>query len=411
MESKETIYIVGAGISGLIAAYELERAGYFPIILEKSDGVGGRVRTVSIGGHRLDIGFQVLLDGYPMAKKYLDYETLNLRRLASGAQVYVDGRRYVIGDPLRDLKMLVPTITAKIGSIGDKIKVLRLNAQMKRKTIDEIFESDEMTTLEYLKNFGFSDVIIDRFFRPFFAGVFLEPELRTSSRMFEFVYKMFGQGYATIPSAGIGAISEQLKNKLSTTEFRFGAEVNKITSDKIALKTGKKIDHSGVIVTANASSLISNMRDQGTDWKSCMSLYFEIGNSNLPEETIGLIADPEKLVNNIYGYTDTDGKQILSATVLEFNGKSEKEITAKVEDEIREYCGISALNHICNFYIEQALPDLSNLKMTAQPGESILMENVFLAGDVLYNASLNAAMESGRLAAQGLLEKKTGILV
>ena len=65
-----------------------------------------------------------------------------------------------------------------------------------------------------------------------------------------------------------------------------------------------------------------------------MCLYFEIDGSNLPKETIGLIADPEKLINNLYGYTDTIGRQILSATVLEFNGKSEKEITAKVQDEI-----------------------------------------------------------------------------
>lgn len=71
MESKETVYIVGAGISGLIAAFELEKAGYTPIVLEKSNSVGGRVRTVSMGDHHLDIGFQVLLDGYPMAKKYV----------------------------------------------------------------------------------------------------------------------------------------------------------------------------------------------------------------------------------------------------------------------------------------------------------------------------------------------------
>ena len=411
MESKETIYIVGAGISGLIAAFELEKAGYAPIVLEKSNGVGGRVRTVSLGDHHLDIGFQVLLDGYPMAKKYLDYDALELRRLASGAQIYVDGRRFVIGDPLRDFKMLIPTVTAKIGSVGDKIKVLRLNARMKRKSIDEIFASEEMTTLEYLRKFGFSQVIIDRFFKPFFAGIFLEPELRTSSRMFEFVYKMFGEGYATIPSAGIGAISEQLQNKLKTTEFRFGAEVSIVTSEKIVLKSGEEMDHSGVIITADASSLISNMQGQGTDWKSCMCLYFEIGSSNLPKETIGLVADPEKLVNNLYGYTDATGRHILSATVLEFNSKSEKEITAKVEDEIREYCSVGALTHIGNFHIEQALPDLSNLKMTAEPSESLLMENVFLAGDVLYNGSLNAAMESGRLAARGLHEKKTGILI
>ena len=120
MESKETIYIVGAGISGLIAAFELEKAGYAPIVLEKSNGVGGRVRTVSMGDHHLDIGFQVLLDGYPMAKKYLDYDALNLRRLASGAQIYVDGRRFVIGDPLRDFKMLIPTSLRRLAASGTK---------------------------------------------------------------------------------------------------------------------------------------------------------------------------------------------------------------------------------------------------------------------------------------------------
>ena len=55
------------------------------------------------------------------------------------------------------------------------------------------------------------------------------------------------------------------------------------------------------------------------------------------------------------------------------------------------------------------LPDLSNLKMTAQPSESMLMENVFLAGDILFNGSLNAAMESGLLAAHGLMERKLGM--
>jgi len=409
VESTKTVYIIGAGISGLIAAYELELAGFSPVLIEKSDGVGGRARTLSLGGYQLDIGFQVLLDSYPMAKKYLDYEALHLHQLASGAQIYADGRRYLIGDPLRNLKMLVPTITAKIGSVMDKMNVLRLNAQMKRKSIDEIFASPETTTLEYLKKFGFSDVIIDRFFRPFFAGIFLEPELRTSSRMFEFVYKMFGEGHAAIPSAGIGAVSEQLKNKLINTEFRFGQEVQKVTSESIRLKTGEDIPHTGVIITSNASSLISNMKGQETNWKSCMCLYYETEGTNLPEGTIGLIADSEKLVNNLYSYIDAQGRQILSATVLEFNGKTEKEITAKVEDEIREYCAVRALTHIRNFHIEQALPDLSNLKMTAQPSESMLMENVFLAGDILFNGSLNAAMESGRLAVHGLMERKLGM--
>ncbi|NQX93147.1 MAG: NAD(P)-binding protein, partial [Flavobacteriales bacterium] len=40
MTDTKTIYIIGAGVSGLIAAYELEQAGYSPIILEISGEAG-----------------------------------------------------------------------------------------------------------------------------------------------------------------------------------------------------------------------------------------------------------------------------------------------------------------------------------------------------------------------------------
>jgi phytoene dehydrogenase-like protein len=68
------IYIIGAGISGLIAAKTLEQSGYRPIILEASDKVGGRVKTDIVNGYQLDRGFQVLLEAYPKAKDYLDYK-------------------------------------------------------------------------------------------------------------------------------------------------------------------------------------------------------------------------------------------------------------------------------------------------------------------------------------------------
>ena len=75
------IYIIGAGISGLVAAIELEKNGFSPIILEGSESLGGRVKTDEIDGYRLDRGFQVLLTAYPEAKHYLDYQALNLKYL------------------------------------------------------------------------------------------------------------------------------------------------------------------------------------------------------------------------------------------------------------------------------------------------------------------------------------------
>ena len=411
MDSNKTIYIIGAGISGLIAAYELEQAGYSPVVLEKSDAVGGRVRTVEKNGYHLDLGFQVLLSAYPLANKYLDFDALRLRRLESGSQIYVDGKRFLIGDALRNIRLLVPTLLADIGSLTDKVKVLALNRRLKKKSLDAIFDSPETSTLEYLRSQGFSEKIIDRFFRPFFSGIFLEPELRTSSRMFEFVYKMFGEGYATIPEQGIGAISKQLKEKLKTTQFQFGQEVKQVTNEHITLGNGQELIHKGVIITANASALVSNMNDQAVEWKSCTCLYFEVEKTNIPEGTIALVADKGKLSNNLYAYKDASGKQLLSVTTLKHTGKTNEELTQAIEAEVKEYCGIQRIKHIANFRISEALPDLTHLKMTTSPSESQLTDHIFLAGDVLFNGSLNAAMESGRLAALGLLEKKSGIMM
>ena len=409
MNSSKQVYVVGAGISGLIAALELEQAGFEPIILEKSDGVGGRVRTVEIEGYRLDIGFQVLLSAYPLVNKYLDMNALGLQKLASGAQILVNGKRYRIGDPTRDLGALLPTVFANIGSVADKFRILLLNQRLKRKAIEEIFDSAEFTTLEYLEGLGFSKKIIDRFFRPFFAGIFLEPSLRTSSRMFEFVYKMFGEGYATIPANGIGALSEQLKSKLTRTEIRLQTTVNRVTNEDIYLDSGEVLPHTGVIITGDASALVHNINDQQVRWKSCLNLYFEVDKTSIPAHTISLIADPGKRANNWYAFTDAKGREIVSVTCLEYDGLPNDQIQKEVEEELRQYCGVSQLKHITTFDIPQALPDLQNLKTTSSPSESQLTDQIFLAGDVLFNGSLNAAMESGRLAAEGFKEKSQGI--
>ena len=64
-DTTQKIYIVGAGISGLIAAKTLEEKGYAPVILEATDSPGGRVKTDNVSGVVLDHGFQVLLTAYP----------------------------------------------------------------------------------------------------------------------------------------------------------------------------------------------------------------------------------------------------------------------------------------------------------------------------------------------------------
>src|SRR5215475_14346701 len=57
MKPPRTAVIIGAGPAGLTAAYELlTRAGIRPVVLEKSEYMGGISRTINFKGNRIDIG-------------------------------------------------------------------------------------------------------------------------------------------------------------------------------------------------------------------------------------------------------------------------------------------------------------------------------------------------------------------
>ena len=402
------IHIVGAGISGLIAAKTLEENGYSPVIIEASDSVGGRVKTDIIDGYQLDHGFQVLLEAYPYAQKHLDYTRLDLQEFLPGALIFKQGNSQTIGDPFRALSLTIPTLTANVGSLIDKIRILKLNTHLKRKTIADIFSSDEKPTLDYLKEVGFSDKIISNFFKPFFSGIFLEPDLRTSSRMFEFVYKMFGEGLAVIPKDGIAAISNQLKDSLKHTKFLFNASVETVGDNSITLSNGEKIDTHFTIIATMANDLVANLKDETTGWKSCYNLYFEVEKRQIQKPIIGLIADESALINNIFFHnsvatTSRGSKELLSVTVVKDYQLAEEELVERVKADLLQYCKIETSRFIKCYHIPRALPDVDEVQYDISPTETQLKPTIYLAGDYLLNGSLNAAMISGERAAQGII--------
>jgi len=408
------IHIVGAGISGLIAAKVLEDNGFSPVIIEASDRAGGRLKTDTIKGYQIDHGFQVLLTAYPAAQKYLDFEALDLQYFLPGASIFKNSKQKIIGDPLKDISLLFSTLFSGIGNFSDKIKVLKLNSILKRKSISTIFSEKEQSTFSYLTAFGFSDEMITNFFKPFFSGIFLETNLATSSRMFEFIYKMFGEGFAAIPRAGIEAIPKQLVNNLKQTTFKYNTKVGTIKENEIVLEDGSVLKSHFTIVATEASNLVPNLKKKSIKWKFCNTLYFETERRIISKKLIGLNPKSETLINNIFYHTSLDvvtksTKELLSVTIIDDQNLPNSLLIKEVERELKECFGIkNYCKFIKQYSITKALPQLDNLKYEMLPTETSLTSSIFLAGDTQLNGSLNAAIISGERAALGIIEKIIG---
>lgn len=415
---EEKVIIIGAGVAGLTAAIELEKAGFKPTILESSNSIGGRVKTDKVEGFLLDHGFQVLLTAYPEAQRYLDYEKLKLKKFKPGALIIdTDKGNYAISDPLRQPGALFSMIFSPVGSFSDKLKIFQWTRALKKLSVEAVFAKPEISSLEFLKNKGFSKAIIEQFFKPFFGGIFLENELSTSSRMLEFVFKMFGEGFAAVPESGMQAIPEMLAEHLSQTEIKFNQRVEQVGLRKVSLEKGEEIEANFIIVATKADQLLPQLQGQFSEDQFVTSLYFSSDIDPIGKPLIALVPDEDKLINNVTVMNDTsdsyapEGSFLLSVSVTRNYEENDKQLKERILKElitIFPELSNATLEHLKTYYIDHALPKIDDFQNTIKPSHCKVQEGVYLAGDYLLNGSINAAMASGRYAAHAVFEDVKG---
>lgn len=409
MQADKKIIIVGAGIAGLTAALELEKNGFAPTIIEATDRVGGRVKTDYEDGFQFDHGFQVMLTAYPEIKHYFDFDALNLSYFKPGAIIFRGKKKFRLVDPLRQPGAAFAAIFSPAGTFLDKLKIWQLSVRLKRKTIDEIFNEPSTTTLSYLKSLGFSDQIISNFFRPFFSGIFLEKDLTTSSRLFQFIFKMFTEGYAAIPENGMQAIPDQLLVKLEKTEMLYGTRIESIGENEVMTSSGNH-PFDALIIATEPSKILTDYQTPKVQFKSTVNLYFSVP-SQKHGGFIGLLPTDETIVNNIAILSDVvpqyapTNRSLLSVSVVGKPAMPDSKLQEQVRDELARVLKIDKndIDHLKSYDIGMALPIVDEPSIQLTDEQIRHQKNIYFAGDHLLGGSLNGAMVSGRQSVELLI--------
>lgn len=426
------VVVVGAGLAGLAAATSLHSAKIPFLLVEASDAVGGRVRTDAVDGFLLDRGFQIFITAYPEARKTLDYDALNLQKFYSGALVYCNGRFHRVSDPFRHFSDALLSLANPIGSVLDKLLIGLTRLRAVTRSDEEILSADEVPIIDMLNRTGFSDSIVDRFFRPFFGGIFFDRKLETTSRLFDFILKCLALGDNTLPARGIAAIPKQLAGKLPPDSVLLNSKVISIDSgdkskpSEVRLQSGEVLKGElGVIVAVEepeAEKLLEGKivgKRPEKPPRSTACLYFSADQAPVQEPVLILNGSGAGIVNNMFFATEVaksygpEDKTLVSVSVIgSCEGMPDEELIRAVVEELSGWFGgsiVESWRHLRTYRIGFAQPNQSPptdfVKKSPRIGSG-----VYVCGDYWSSATFDGALLSGRRAAEALLEDREALL-
>ncbi len=409
--------IVGAGLAGLACAWRLTQLGRRCEVVDASDGVGGRVRTDTVDGFRLDRGFQVLLTAYPETARLLDYGKLDLRPLKAGALIRYRGRFHRAFDPLRHPTEAIATAVTPLVTLGDRLALAKLWADVLLGTPERLLTTGpERSTEAELAARGFSPRALRTFFRPFFGGVFLQPRLTTSSRFFLYTFRMFTTGRAAVPADGMGAIPRQLADRLAAAgvRVRLNSRVVARSADGVTLDGGERIAASTVVVATDlpdAERLIPGLTVSPGEARSACTVWFDaptpaVGSATLVLNGDGPADGPVNHLAEMSAVSDRyapPGRTLVQASVV--RPVEDEDVVAAIRRQLVRWVGPAAngWRHLRTDRIPFALPPADPPAM-AEPRRPVrLADGLFVCGDHRDQPSIEGAIVSGLRTAEAVV--------
>jgi phytoene dehydrogenase-like protein len=261
-----------------------------------------------------------------------------------------------------------------------------------------------------LRAAGLTQPFIDGVLRPFFAGVFLEPDLETSSRMLHLVWRSMIRGRISLPAGGIAAVPEQLAGRLPEDCLKLESPVERLRDEGVLLADGRDIRARTVVVAtgaAEAAHLVPGLPAAAT---RAVTTFYHVADRSPLRRPIVLV-DGEGEVLNTVVLTDVcpayapEGRTLISTSVLgEAGPADEKAVRERLA--VLYGCDTGKWDFLAHYAIPDALPAMLPPWPLSRPTK--VAPHRYVCGDHRATGSVQGAMASGARAAREVLADLEG---
>lgn len=400
------VIVIGAGLAGLSCALDLTRAGVDTVVLDKSDGAGGRVRTDRVDGMQLDRGFQLLNPAYPALDGFVDVPALDLCPFDAGVVVARRSGRTVLADPRRSFRDTGSGLLGATGTVREKLRLARYVAATLPRGGRSVKARPDIPYGEALDRAGIDGSLRTAVLAPFLAGVLAEDRQETSRVFVDLLLRTFARGRPSLPRHGIRALPDQLAAHLPAGALRLNTSVHRVDERSVRADDGE-LTADAVVVATDAVAAAGLTGVSTPPMRGLTTSYHRVPVSPAHRRLLHIDGDRRGPVVNSAVVSDVapdycrEGS-LVASTVLGADGGADTALTVLRQLSAMYAADTSQWELVATYRIPHALPAMLPPLRLRQPIR--LAETLFVAGDHRDTASIQGAIVSGRRAAASVLQ-------
>ncbi|GAA4283423.1 NAD(P)/FAD-dependent oxidoreductase [Brevibacterium daeguense] len=408
------VVVIGAGLAGLQSARRLQRSGLAVHVLEKNDGVGGRVRTERIDGFQCDRGFQVLNSSYPAVRAWIDVKALGLQRFGAGVLVRTPEALQVLTHPLNRSGRDLGALRGGLLDLRDLRGLVRwLGPTLLRDTAASR-ATDDTTLAASLDSVGATGRLRREVLDTFLAGVLADSSGQSSANYVRLLVRSFALAIPGLPRDGMGALPEQMAASLiDPPRLRTAAQNLRETTAGVEVGTDSGTVRARAAVVAVGPEAIGTLTGQHDRATHGLTTWW----FTAPEPPVAepfLVLDASRpgggpagpvwntaVVSNAAPSYAPPGRHLIEATTLLDRPDGMADEAAVRSDLARIYgTSTSGWEVVAHHVLPHALPVTPPPLVDRSPQR--LSDRVFVCGDHRDTGSIQGALVSGDRAARGI---------